>query len=144
MLGLTSVPYRFFLIPVRQSGPAEEELNGFLRSHRVLNVDRQWVDEGSESFWSFCVDYLETGQDGRAAQGGASERGKVDYREVLSPEQFALFGRAQRGHCYSWRKARECRTNANLPTPPIQPRAIAMSALASPQCPLWLPLLSMS
>ena len=24
-------------------------------------------------------------------QGGASERGKVDYREVLSPEQFALF-----------------------------------------------------
>ena len=91
MLGLTSVPYRFFLIPVRQSGPAEEELNRFLRSHRVLNVDRRWVDEGSESFWSFCVDYLETGQDGRAAQGGASERGKVDYREVLSPEQFALF-----------------------------------------------------
>ena len=91
MLGLTSMPYRFFLIPVRQSVPAEEELNRFLRSHRVLNVDRRWVDEGSESFWSFCVDYLETGQDGRAAQGGASERGRVDYREVLSPEQFALF-----------------------------------------------------
>ena len=50
MLGLTSVPYRFFLIPVRQSGPAEEELNRLLRSHRVLNVVRQWVDEGSESF----------------------------------------------------------------------------------------------
>jgi len=91
MLGLTGVPYRFFLIPVRQSGPAEEELNRFLRSHRVLNVDRRWVDEGSESFWSFCVDYLETGQDERAAQGGASERGRVDYQEVLSPEQFALF-----------------------------------------------------
>ena len=91
MLGLTSVPYRFFLIPVRQSVPAEEELNRFLRSHRVLNVDRRWVDEGSESFWSFCVDYLETGQDGRVAQSGASERGRVDYREVLSPEQFALF-----------------------------------------------------
>src|SRR5271166_2362659 len=81
MLGLTGVPYRFFLIPVRQSGPAEEELNRFLRSHRVLNVDRPWVDEGSESFWSFCVDYLETWQDGRAAQGGASERGRVDYRD---------------------------------------------------------------
>ena len=57
----------------------------------MLNVDRRWVDEGSESFWSFCVDYLETGQDGRAAQDGASERGKVDYWEVLRPEQFALF-----------------------------------------------------
>ncbi len=57
----------------------------------MLNVDRRWVDEDSESFWSICVDYLETGQYGRAAQGGASERGRVDYREVLSPEQFALF-----------------------------------------------------
>ena len=67
MLVVTSVPYRFFLIPVRQIGLAEEEMNRFLRSHRVLNVDRRWVDQGSESFWSFCVDYLETGQDGRAA-----------------------------------------------------------------------------
>ena len=61
------VPYRFFVIPVRTSAGAEEELNRFLRCHRVLSVDRRWVDEGSESFWSFCVDYLETGQDGRAA-----------------------------------------------------------------------------
>ena len=33
---------------------------GFLRSHRVLAVDRRWVEQGSESFWSFCVDYLES------------------------------------------------------------------------------------
>ena len=34
----------------------------------MLNVDRRWVDEGLESFWSFCVDYFETGQDERAAR----------------------------------------------------------------------------
>src|SRR5208337_2203602 len=33
----------------------------------------------------------------------------------------------QRRHCYSRRKAKESRTNGNLPTAPIQPRAIAMS-----------------
>ena len=85
------VPYRFFVIPVRTSAGAEEELNRFLRCHRVLSVDRRWVDEGSESFWSFCVDYLETGQDGRANRGRGKRAGRVDYREVLSPEQFALF-----------------------------------------------------
>ena len=48
---------------------ASAELNGFLRSHRVLSVDRRWVDQGTESFWSFCVDYLETG-------GGSAPAGK--------------------------------------------------------------------
>ncbi len=52
--------YRFFQVPVRDSGAAEEELNRFLRGHRVLSVDRRWVDLGTESYWSFCVDYLET------------------------------------------------------------------------------------
>ena len=85
------VPYRFFVIPVRTSAGAEEELNRFLRSHRVLSVDRRWVDQGSESFWSFCVDYLETGQAGSALNRGPGDRGKVDYREVLKPDEFALF-----------------------------------------------------
>jgi superfamily II DNA helicase RecQ len=91
VIGVISVPYRFFVIPVRNHGVAEEELNRFLRSHRVLSVDRRWVDQGSESFWSFCADYLETGQDGSALLRGSGERGKVDYREVLKPEEFALF-----------------------------------------------------
>ena len=85
------VPYRFFVIPVRTSAGAEEELNRFLQSHRVLSVDRRWVDQGSESFWSFCVDYLETGQAGSALNRGPGDRGKVDYREVLKPDEFALF-----------------------------------------------------
>jgi len=86
-----TVPYRFFVIPVRTSVSAEEELNRFLRSHRVLSVDRRWVDQGSESFWSFCVDYLEPGQAGSVLNRGSGERGKVDYREVLKPDEFALF-----------------------------------------------------
>jgi superfamily II DNA helicase RecQ len=88
--------YRVFVVPVRDEGSATTELNGFLRSRRVLSVDRRWVEQGSESFWSFCVDYLESGG---GAGGGASpgrngtNRGKVDYREVLKPEDFAVFAR---------------------------------------------------
>ena len=29
---------------------------------RVLSVDRRSVNQGSESFWSFCGDYLESSQ----------------------------------------------------------------------------------
>jgi superfamily II DNA helicase RecQ len=84
--------YRFFQVPVRDSGAAEEELNRFLRGHRVLSVDRRWVDLGTESYWCFCVDYLETAaSSGGSARPAGEQRGKVDYREVLNPEQFAAF-----------------------------------------------------
>jgi len=81
--------YRFFVIPVRDDGTAAAELNGFLGSRRVLTVDRRWVDQGSESFWSFCVDYLESSGGPVVAGKNGGGRAKVDYREVLSPEDFA-------------------------------------------------------
>jgi superfamily II DNA helicase RecQ len=78
-------------MPVHDDGAAIAELNGFLRSHKVLSVDRRWVDLETESFWSFCVDYLERGAGGPQAAKGGPARGKVDYREVLSPDDFAVF-----------------------------------------------------
>jgi len=37
---------RFFIIPVQSSETAEADLNAFLTSHKVLTVDRRWVDLG--------------------------------------------------------------------------------------------------
>ncbi len=87
------MPYHMFVVPIHDDGSAIAELNGFLRSHKVLSVDRRWVDLGTESFWSFCVDYLERGAGGPQAGKGGAARGKVDYREVLNPEDFAVFAR---------------------------------------------------
>ncbi len=77
---------------------AQEELNGFLRSHRVLAVDRYFVDQGTNSFWSVCVDYLE-GATGSERHNGRGGKPKVDYREVLSAEDFAVFAQLRQ-----WRK----------------------------------------
>lgn len=96
------MPFQVFLIPVRDDGSAQRDLNGFLGSHRILAVDRQFVDQGENSFWSFCVDYLEstTGPVGGGESRGAVNRtSKVDYREVLSPEEFAVFAQLR-----DWRK----------------------------------------
>ena len=53
------MPFKFFHIPVRDAAAAEEALNTFLGNHPVLSIDRRWVDQGTDSFWSFCVDYYE-------------------------------------------------------------------------------------
>ncbi|UCG59680.1 MAG: HRDC domain-containing protein [Phycisphaerales bacterium] len=50
------------------------------------------MSAGSNSFWTFCVDYLEHGSGGRD-NGAGRRRGKVDYKEILEPDEFALFAR---------------------------------------------------
>ena len=85
--------YRVFTIPIRDARTAEQELNGFLGSHRVLSVDLRWVDRGEDSFWVFCVDYLETHGPSAPTIREGQPRNKVDYREQLSPEDFAIFAR---------------------------------------------------
>jgi hypothetical protein len=75
---------KFFRVPV-DGGAAENELGSFLASHKVLEVDRQFVANGFLSFWAICVVYL----DGNPA--AAAGKMKIDYREVLAPAEFELY-----------------------------------------------------
>ena len=84
------MPYRSFLIPVRDPSWAERELNDFIKTHKVLTAERHWVDQGANSFWSVLVDYLESTEQSADAAATASKM-KIDYREVLSPEDFEIF-----------------------------------------------------
>jgi len=79
---------RFFVIPMQQGPAAADDLNAFLSTHRVLAVDRHFVTDGSNSSWAVCVSYLDSG-----ARPALEKRGRVDYREVLSDRDFALFAR---------------------------------------------------
>jgi hypothetical protein len=80
---------QFFTIPLCAAEAALAELNGFLRSHRILMVDHRLVDQGGSSFWAFCVDYLESSGSAAPVSRDGLARNKVDYRERLSPEDFA-------------------------------------------------------
>ena len=87
--------FEFFVIPARTSGSEAEDLNRFLRGHRVLTVDRRWVEQGWESFWGVCVEYLDVSP--RSPVGlrdrGTGAKPPIDYR------RYALMGpRAAREH----------------------------------------------
>ena len=86
------MPLRFFHIPSREPGPAQGELLSFLSQHRIVTIDRRFVEDAQNSFWALCVDYLETEMRGGPLHGapGRAER-KIDYKEVLSAEQFLKF-----------------------------------------------------
>jgi superfamily II DNA helicase RecQ len=86
---LRQMAFAFFKIPCNgEPGPAEE-LNAFLRSHQVLAVHREWESAGDTSFWAFCVHYREGGAATTGKGVGAGP--KIDYKEVLTETQFALY-----------------------------------------------------
>ena len=85
---------RFFAIPACDPAVAEAELNQLLAASRVLAVERHFVASGEASFWAVCV-RIASGPgalpDALKADQGSARR--VDYREVLSEADFAVFAR---------------------------------------------------
>ena len=88
----------FYSIPARGDSRAQEELNSFLRSHRVLNLHREFVAQGDNSFWALAVEYME-GTHSAVDSQKRSGRERIDYKETLSPGDFALFAKLR-----EWRK----------------------------------------
>ena len=69
---------------------AEEELNRFLRSHRAVSVQKELVVNGDTPCWCICVEYLLNSQ---LPEGKGGGRSRVDYKEILSADDFAVFVR---------------------------------------------------
>lgn len=86
--------HRMWVIPVQGGEDVMAEVNEFTAKHRVLRMERQFVADGGNSFWTIWVLYTEKGV-GLSAQSKRDGAGRVDYREVLSPEEFRLFVRVR-------------------------------------------------
>lgn len=86
-----SIQFKFFNIFIRDHLEAEEERNKFLRSHGVVTVHREFVTNKENSFWSIVVEYLEGVSKGTGQPPGRSGKKRVDYKEILSPEDFSVF-----------------------------------------------------
>ena len=81
--------YSFFTIPVRDPGQAQDELNSFLTQHRVVSVVKEFINNGANSCWSLCVEWVDK-KDSLTPASGA-KRKQVDYKELLSEADFAIY-----------------------------------------------------
>jgi superfamily II DNA helicase RecQ len=92
------MPLQFFTIPVLEPQAATAELNQFLATHRVWSVDQRLIEVGLQSVWTVCVTYGDPPSDrGRSpSRSPPSSEARIDYRDVLSETQFALFARLRK------------------------------------------------
>lgn len=96
---------RIFTVPILDNGEQLHEMNSFLSSQKVLEIEQQFYQNATGAFWTFCVRYISSGSGSLASY---SNKQKTDYKEVLSENEFAVFS-----------KLRECRkiiaTNEAIP-----------------------------
>jgi len=80
--------YRLFQYPL-PAPPELEDLNAFLASHRVAAVTQHLVQATGGAMLVFIVQTVP----GEAAGKNRQPEAKIDYREVLSGEDFQVFSR---------------------------------------------------
>ena len=78
--------FKLFIVPISNYLKTIDEMNIFLRSHKIITHTKELVNSGENSFYSILVEYLDS-------PISAADKGKssVDYKDILKPEEFALF-----------------------------------------------------
>jgi superfamily II DNA helicase RecQ len=81
---------RIFSIPITDNGEIQSEMNRFLATARVLEIEQYFYQNDKGACWSFCVRYL-------SSSGNATpmnlNKNKTDYKEMLTETEFAVFSK---------------------------------------------------
>jgi superfamily II DNA helicase RecQ len=78
----------FYISPFGEKS-VTDELNTFLRSHRIINVEKRLIDGERGTGWVFLVEY--GGANGESGKNASNSSQRIDYREVLNPAEYALY-----------------------------------------------------
>lgn len=82
----THMQIKLFTIPIGDSGSALQEMNTFLKAHKILEIEQKLISNDNGANWCFCVRYIEP-----AFNAASGSRVKVDYRQVLDEPTFRKF-----------------------------------------------------
>ncbi|MDI9338225.1 MAG: hypothetical protein QM539_07350 [Alphaproteobacteria bacterium] len=77
---------KIFSIPINDSGIMQEELNTFLRTHKILDITQQLYQNPLNAYWCLSIRYLDNFNSKTISQSK-----KIDYREVLDEAIFKKF-----------------------------------------------------
>jgi len=80
---------RVFSIPSWDGEAWTAELNRFLSGHRIEHIERNFVPNGANSFWTYSVTYEATAV---VAVAGPPREG-TDYRAIMNASDFAGYSK---------------------------------------------------
>ncbi|MCF8216106.1 MAG: HRDC domain-containing protein [Chlorobium sp.] len=77
---------QLFAIPIGDNGAALQEMNTFLKAHKILEIQQKLISNDNGANWCFCVRYVE-----QAFKAASESKAKIDYRQVLDEQTFRKF-----------------------------------------------------
>jgi len=97
--GVMAIQYRVFALPAKGNPEVEQEINQFLNSIHAITIHREFVNNGDNSYFTMLIEYTTNPASKQYSTISDSKKKKTDYRDVLSPEDFALYAKIR-----EWRK----------------------------------------
>jgi len=76
---------KMFTIPVFGGEALLDEMNAFMRGHKILQTEKQLAVFGSNACWCFCVSYMDSDYKPTRIKP------RIDYKEVLDEQTFKKF-----------------------------------------------------
>ena len=77
--------FSIFFISAFGESTVCDELNHFLKAHRIIDVEKKFIDSERGTGWAVLVEYAQE------SKQGSSSGPKVDYQAILSEQEFAFF-----------------------------------------------------
>ena len=92
-----SMQIKAFTLPIHADSTIESEMNTFLKTHKVINIRKEFVNNPDNLCWCFLVEYV-VEESGHLKQSKAIKN-TIDYKEILSPDDFSVYAKIR-----EWRK----------------------------------------
>lgn len=78
---------KIFTVPITDNGSAVQELNTFLKNHKVIECIQEFANSSNGSNWCFCVKYIEQ----QNSNINAEQKNRKDYKQELDDVTFQAF-----------------------------------------------------
>jgi len=76
--------YMTFKIPVSYDEEKIHDLNDFIRRHKIITIQKEFVACNQDSYWALLIEYF-------SGQEEHKNKQPLDYKNILPAEDFAVF-----------------------------------------------------
>ncbi len=80
---------KIFTIPLFGNDGCLDDVNSFLRSHKIVDIRKELIVQNGINYWSFLITYLGN----TTAFSDFEKKEKIDYKNVLDTDQFNRFAK---------------------------------------------------
>ena len=78
---------KFFTIPINSTEDFEKELNTFIGTNKILEMEKSLIQSSGQAYWCIYINYIGKGK----PIYNDTKRTKIDYKKVLPEPEYIRY-----------------------------------------------------